>query len=92
MLGFTLGKTGIMSALPYLAMFLMLLVTGYLADLLQARRILSTTQVRKVFNCGAFLAQTVFMFGVAYVSSQAGAVICLTLAVGLGAFAWGGFR
>lgn len=88
---FELGKTGIMSAIPYLAMAIILQIAGYLADWLQLNGIMTTTQVRKVFNCTAFLAQTTFMLIAAYVLSPTGTTICLTLAVGLGGFAWAGF-
>ncbi|KAF2887772.1 hypothetical protein ILUMI_18401, partial [Ignelater luminosus] len=90
-LHFELGKTGIMSAIPYLAMSITLQFAGHLADWLQLKGILTTTQVRKVFNCGAFISQTVFMLAAAYLLSPIGSTICLTLAVGLGGFAWAGF-
>lgn len=58
-LGFHLEKTGFMSAVPYLTMGILLGVSGYLADWSQEKGYLTTTQVRKYFNCMAFLAQTV---------------------------------
>jgi len=50
------------------------------------------SQVRKVFNCGAFVSQTIFMYLASNSTSEVGSIICLTMAVGLGAFAWSGFR
>ncbi|XP_046392973.1 sialin-like [Ischnura elegans] len=100
-LGFDLGKAGFLSALPYLAMAIVLQISGQLADYMRSLHvsaggkfesvIFSTTGVRKVFNCTAFLCQTVFMLLAAHIPSAAGAVTCLTLAVGLGGFAWSGF-
>ncbi|XP_046391750.1 vesicular glutamate transporter 1-like [Ischnura elegans] len=101
-LHFDLKNAGFLSALPYLAMTIVLQAAGYLADYLRtlsltAKKgkivsyVLSTTGVRKVFNCGAFLCQTVFMLLAAHSPSPAGAVAGLTLAVGLGGFAWSGF-
>ena len=49
-------------------------------------------QVRKLFTCGAFIAQTIFMLATAYTHSITAAVICITIAVGSGGFAWSGFR
>lgn len=49
-------------------------------------------QVRKLFNCGAFVSQTVFMYLAANSTTEVGSIFCLTMAVGLGAFAWSGFR
>lgn len=48
-------------------------------------------QVRKLFNCGAFLFQTIFMTCTGFISTTAGVVISITIAVGLGGFAWSGF-
>ncbi|XP_043271667.1 sialin isoform X2 [Venturia canescens] len=90
-LNFKLEKTGFLSALPYLVMAIVLQFSGHLADNLRSRNILTTTQVRKIFNCGAFLSQTVFMSCAAFVDSASGAVACITIAVGLGGFAWSGF-
>lgn len=90
-LNFNLDKTGFVSALPYLVMGILLGVSGYLADWSQVKGYLTTTQVRRYFNCSSFLAQTVFMILAAYVSDSTGTVVCITIAVGLGAFAWSGF-
>ncbi|XP_030370470.1 sialin [Scaptodrosophila lebanonensis] len=90
-LNFDLSKTGFLSAVPYLAMGILLAVSGYLADWLQVKGIWTTTQVRRNFNCGAFLSQTIFMILTAYLLDPAWSVVCLTIAVGLGAFAWSGF-
>ncbi|KAF5289891.1 hypothetical protein FQA39_LY14953 [Lamprigera yunnana] len=90
-LHFELGVTGFVSAVPYLAISITMQFAGHLADWLQAKKIFTTTQVRKTFNCGAYIAQTVFMLAAAYLLSPVGTTICLTLAVGLGGFAWSGF-
>lgn len=86
-----LGTTGILSAIPYLAMALMLPISGHFADRLREKGVLSTTSVRKIFNCSGFIAQCGFMLTVGFVSDKTTAIICLTLAVGIGAFAWAGF-
>lgn len=44
-LDFKLDKTGYLSALPYLAMTLVVQFSGHLADYLRTEKILSTTQV-----------------------------------------------
>ncbi|XP_051167950.1 vesicular glutamate transporter 2.2 [Leptopilina boulardi] len=90
-LKYKLEKAGFMSALPYLVMAIVLQLSGHLADYLRSEKILTTTQVRKTFNCGAFLSQTMFMTAAAFVTNPVGAVACLTIAVGLGGFAWSGF-
>lgn len=84
-------KTGFMSALPYLAMAIMIQFSGQIADWFLERGILTVTQVRRYFNCGAFVAQTAFMLGAAFAQTLTACIVCLTMAVGLGAFAWCGF-
>lgn len=65
--------------------------TGYAADYIITKNLLSTTQVRKYFNCGGFLAQCTFMMLAAYVLQPTYVIIFLTLGVGLGAFSLSGF-
>ncbi|KAF7267420.1 hypothetical protein GWI33_019354 [Rhynchophorus ferrugineus] len=88
---YDLKKSGFLSGLPYLVMAIMMQFSGQWADWFRVKGILTTTQVRKIFNCSGFIAQTVFMMGAAFWSDKIGTVFCLTLAVGLGAFAWAGF-
>uniref|UniRef100_A0A023ET50 Sialin n=1 Tax=Aedes albopictus TaxID=7160 RepID=A0A023ET50_AEDAL len=88
---FQLEKTGFISAIPYLVMGILLFVSGYLADLCQVKGWLTTTQVRRFFNCGAFLGQTVFMITGAFILKPGATITCFTIAVGMGAFAWSGF-
>ncbi|KAK9870669.1 hypothetical protein WA026_008229 [Henosepilachna vigintioctopunctata] len=90
-LNFDLAKTGIMTALPYLAMTIMLPLSGQLADRLLLKNLLTATQVRKLFTCGAFLAQAVFVLCASYVSSVPAVLICLILAGGFGSFAYAGY-
>jgi ACS family sodium-dependent inorganic phosphate cotransporter len=49
------------------------------------------TQVRKLFTCVAYLSQTVFMLLAAFLLTPVGAVVFLSIAVGLGGFALAGF-
>lgn len=90
-LNFDLKGAGFMSSLPYLVMAIIMQFAGRLSDWMCNKKIMSVTNVRKVFNCGAFLSQTIFMVLAAYVMTAAGVTTCLVLAVGLGAFAWPAF-
>ncbi|XP_026470914.1 sialin-like [Ctenocephalides felis] len=90
-LNFKLEKTGFMSALPYLAMAILLQFSGQLADRCQVKGWLTTSQVRRYFNCSAFIGQTIFLLLAGFILKPIGSMICLTVAVGLGAFAWSGF-
>ncbi|KAF4524838.1 hypothetical protein B566_EDAN014321 [Ephemera danica] len=79
-LDFDLKDAGLLSALPYLVMAVVLQIAGQMADCLRSRKILSTTNVRKLFTCFGFLSQTVFMLLTAYLLAPAAAVTCLTIA------------
>jgi len=52
---------------------------------------LCNPKVRKLFTCVAYLSQTVFMLLATFLLTPAGAVACLSTAVGLGGFALAGF-
>lgn len=90
-LNFKLQKAGFMSSLPYLVMAIIMQFAGSLSDWLCNKNVLTRTQVRKLFNCGAFISQTVFMLLAGYLLTPTGVIVCLVFAVGLGAFSWPAF-
>ncbi|KAH9488856.1 hypothetical protein Btru_059285, partial [Bulinus truncatus] len=49
--GFKIDESGTLSALPHLVMAIIVPIGGQVADFLR-RRVLTTTVVRKIFNCG----------------------------------------
>lgn len=77
---YNLSKSGILSALPHLVMAFIVPIGGFLADNLRRRGILSTTTVRKVFNCGGFGMEAIFLLGVGFTRDTTTAIVCLTLA------------
>ncbi|KAJ8316412.1 hypothetical protein KUTeg_006426 [Tegillarca granosa] len=90
-LHYKIYNAGFLAAVPYLIMGIVVMTSGHLADLLRERFKISTTLVRKAFTCGAFGCQIIFMIAAGYIMTKTAAVICLTIAVGLGGFAWAGF-
>ncbi|XP_059615198.1 vesicular glutamate transporter 1-like [Phlebotomus argentipes] len=90
-LDFNLDTTGIMAAIPYIAMVGLLFLSGYLADWLQIKGYLRTGQVRRYFNCGAFIAQMAFMLLTAFITNPTLSIVFITLGVGAGAFPWSGY-
>ncbi|KAK2726557.1 hypothetical protein QYM36_000851 [Artemia franciscana] len=88
----TLNQAGALSALPHLLMTMVVPLGGQLADFLRTSGILSTTNVRKLFNCGGFGMEAVFLLVVAYSRSTAGGIFALTLAVGFSGFAISGYN
>ncbi|ELU12188.1 hypothetical protein CAPTEDRAFT_177109 [Capitella teleta] len=89
---FESAKGGVIAALPHLVMTLIVPIGGQLADFLRRRNILSTTNVRKIFNCGGFGLEAVFLLGVGFTRNTATAITCLTIAVGFSGFAISGFN
>lgn len=90
-LDFNLSKAGVVSALPYLVMAITIQAGGQIADCLRRKRILSTSVVRKLFNSFGFVCQGICLVIAGYTTNWIVAVVCLTLAVGGGGFAFSGF-
>lgn len=89
---YDIAKSGTVSALPHLVMTIVVPFGGQLADHLRKNNILSTTTVRKLFNCGGFGLEAVFLLVVAFTRNTAVAISALTLAVGFSGFAISGFN
>ncbi|XP_070199239.1 vesicular glutamate transporter 1-like [Littorina saxatilis] len=89
--GFNIDASGILSALPHLVMAIIVPIGGQIADYLR-RNITTTTVVRKIFNCGGFGMEAVFLLGVGFARDTATSIVCLTIAVGFSGFAISGFN
>ena len=89
-LGADLSKIGIYSILPWLVMFLMGNVAGWIADnLLKAG--FSLTFVRKLMQSIGFLGAATFLSLIGGVTTVSQAILYMCCALGLGAFALSGF-
>ncbi|XP_071147741.1 sialin-like isoform X2 [Mytilus edulis] len=86
-------KNGILSALPYIAFWAMINVTGWVADFVRVRQLMSTTLTRKAFDAFGKIVPAVLMIALGYVecSATALAVVLLVLSVGLSGFQYSGF-
>lgn len=62
---FMIEEAGIVGALPHIIMTIIVPLGGLLADHLRKNGILSTTMVRKIFNCGGFGLEGIFFLIVA---------------------------
>lgn len=80
-----------MAAIPYVVMVCLLFVSGYLADWVQVKGYLRTGQVRRYFNCGAFIGQMIFLLLTTFTTNPALSIIFISFGVGAGAFAWSGY-
>ena len=87
MLGYKLDQAGFLAAFPYLLMAGIVQSAGVLADFARTKGRLTTTQVRKLFTCGSYACQFIFMSLTALFMTSAGgggAVTCISLSLGCG--------
>ncbi|NXL90599.1 VGLU3 protein, partial [Alectura lathami] len=85
--GFAISKVGLLSAVPHMVMTIIVPIGGQLADFLRSRKILTTTTVRKVMNCGVRDAMES-----GYTSSQRVLRFLVLLRLGFSGFAISGFN
>lgn len=58
--------TGILSSVPFLFMWLFSVILGFVADVLTRRKLMTITQVRKMFTGLAAFGPAVFTMGASY--------------------------
>uniref|UniRef100_A0A8B9KIN2 Vesicular glutamate transporter 2.1 n=1 Tax=Astyanax mexicanus TaxID=7994 RepID=A0A8B9KIN2_ASTMX len=90
--GFEISKVGMLSALPHLVMTIIVPIGGQIADYLRSKNLMSTTNVRKIMNCGGFGMEATLLLIVGYSHSKGMAISFLVLAVGFSGFAISGFN
>uniref|UniRef100_A0AAQ4PL72 Solute carrier family 17 member 7b n=1 Tax=Gasterosteus aculeatus aculeatus TaxID=481459 RepID=A0AAQ4PL72_GASAC len=90
--GFEISKVGIVSALPHLVMTIIVPIGGQLADYLRTNQIMTTTNVRKLMNCGGFGMEATLLLVVGFSHTKVVAITFLVLAVGFSGFAISGFN
>ena len=83
--GMNVAEGSTLAALPHLTIIVPLV--GQLADYLRRKEIMSTTNVRKLFNCGGFGGEAIFLQVVGYARHKTTAVVALIVAVGSSGFA-----
>ncbi|CAG5042955.1 unnamed protein product [Parnassius apollo] len=92
-LGVNIKSNGLLSALPYVAMYILSFIFSWSSDFLVNRNITSLPTARKIFNTIAFWGPAVALLGLSYI--PAGhltlAVAILTITVGLNGAHYVGF-
>uniref|UniRef100_UPI00358E66E3 vesicular glutamate transporter 2 isoform X3 n=1 Tax=Myxine glutinosa TaxID=7769 RepID=UPI00358E66E3 len=83
---------GILSALPHLVMTIVVPIGGQIADFLRSKGLMTTTNVRKMMNCGGFGMEATLLLVVGYSHGRGTAITFLVLAVGFSGFAISGFN
>ena len=90
-LHFNIKSSAIYSVLPYLAMFLIQCVGGYLADKLIEEKRLSRTSTRILMESLGNLLPAIALIWLSYVSDASLAFALMTLSVALSGFAYSGY-
>ncbi|XP_051857332.1 vesicular glutamate transporter 3 isoform X2 [Antechinus flavipes] len=85
-------EVGLLSAVPHMVMTIIVPIGGQLADYLRSRKILTTTAVRKIMNCGGFGMEATLLLVVGFSHTKGVAISFLVLAVGFSGFAISGFN
>ena len=90
--GVQVAKAAVFAALPHLVMAILVPIGGQMADNLRGRHIMTTTNVRKLFNCGGFGMEAFFLLIMSWTTGQDKTLLALTAAVGFSGFAISGFN
>lgn len=85
-------QNALLGAIPHLTMTIIVPTGGLLADYLRKSGLLTTTQVRKLFNCCGFGMEATFFLVVAFSNSVTVAIVALTIGVAFSGFAISGFN
>ncbi|KAJ8922636.1 hypothetical protein NQ315_007668 [Exocentrus adspersus] len=87
-----LTENALLGPLPHFFMTVVVQTGGILADKLRKNGILTTTQVRKLFNCGGFGMEATFFLVMAYSDTVTQGMTALTIGVAFSGFAISGFN
>ncbi|KAL5021879.1 hypothetical protein ScPMuIL_001034 [Solemya velum] len=92
-LKFDIASNGLFSCLPYIAFWAVINFSGWSADFLRNRGILSTTSVRKTFDLVGKGVPALLLIGLGYVdcTQPITAIILLTLGVSITGFQYSAF-
>ncbi|EYB80952.1 hypothetical protein Y032_0396g676 [Ancylostoma ceylanicum] len=92
-LGLDLSSLGIVSAIPYIAYFVMINVGGVLADFIRSRKILGTLNTRRAAMLIALLGQATFLVLSGYCGSgqEAFVIVFITAGMAISGLQYSGF-
>ncbi|CAH1403702.1 unnamed protein product [Nezara viridula] len=92
-LGFNIATNGLLSALPYLAMWLLTFPVCWLADYLQKNKIIPNSVARKLWTTIAQTGGAIMLVSMGFVGRDAvAAMTLLTITVALAAFLFSGYN
>ncbi|KAI0237934.1 Sialin [Lamellibrachia satsuma] len=83
-LKFDISQNGMVCAMPYAINWAMMIMSGYVADYMRSKKILSTASVRKLFNVLGLMLPAIFLVSATYAGCRKVlAVVLLTAAAGV---------
>jgi hypothetical protein len=80
---FSIGENGLLSALPHLASFIVVISTGGLADLLIKKKYLSRVNARKVFHGIGTLSPAICLLLISFLNCERRYLAVLLLVIGV---------
>lgn len=83
---YNVERNGVVSSLPYIALGVMLVVAGFIADSVEGKGILSKRNTRRIFISGGFMSQAILRVVVVYFLHPFVSVRLITLSLGLAGF------
>uniref|UniRef100_A0A1B6MQK2 Major facilitator superfamily (MFS) profile domain-containing protein n=2 Tax=Graphocephala atropunctata TaxID=36148 RepID=A0A1B6MQK2_9HEMI len=81
-----LSKSGAIMSLPYIVQGIAMQLTGRLADWLLNEKILTQTQIRRLFGSGTFFLQGAVLMLSTQLTSVSGVILCLIILLGSQSF------
>ncbi|XP_030023988.2 putative inorganic phosphate cotransporter isoform X2 [Manduca sexta] len=82
-LGVDIKRNGVYSSMPYIAMYIMAIVFGFLSDFAVNRRIMSIANIRRTANTIGMVLSGIFLIAFSFVNSTLLAVVLLILSLGV---------
>ncbi|XP_013180506.1 PREDICTED: putative inorganic phosphate cotransporter [Papilio xuthus] len=82
-LGVDIKRNGVYSSLPYISMYLMTLLFGYVSDLVANKKLMSIVNIRRTANSIGMALSGLFLVGFSFVEDTMLAVVAMVLCLGL---------
>ncbi|KPJ14575.1 Putative inorganic phosphate cotransporter [Papilio machaon] len=82
-LGVDIKRNGVYSSLPYISMYLITLLFGYVSDLVANKKLMSIVNIRRTANSIGMALSGLFLVGFSFVEDTLLAVVAMVICLGL---------
>lgn len=79
---FNISENGLLSSLPHIASFIVVLLTGSLADVIIGKKYLSRVNTRKLFHTIGTLSPAICLLGISFLDCQHRYLAVILLVIG----------